>query len=139
MSENSSKSKNIQKFFIIASGLAFLATMLIPMFSMFNSPQQTEQTSSTQANKNDLNAVALGYEKVLAREPDNPTALQGLAEVRLKMNDLKGAIPPLEKLTKIYPQETQLKQLLDAIKYQVRTGKKPPMAGQDQPKNPPTK
>jgi predicted Zn-dependent protease len=130
MSENSSKN-NLQKFLIIVSSLAFLGTMTIPMFSMFNQAPPSNPTVSPQAAKNNLKQVAQGYEKVLEREPDNPTALQGLAEVRLKMGDLSGAIAPMEKLVKLYPQETQLKQLLDAIKYQVKTGKKPPLPGQN--------
>jgi predicted Zn-dependent protease len=98
---------------------------------MFNPAPPSNPTVSPQAAKNNLKQVAQGYEKVLEREPDNPTALQGLAEVRLKMGDLSGAIAPMEKLVKLYPQETQLKQLLDAIKYQVKTGKKPPLPGQN--------
>ncbi len=121
----------LQKVLIIGSGLAFLGTMIIPMFGMFQNPQ-TPAPTANQPSKESLQAIAQGYEKVLAREPENPTALQGLAEVRLKMGDLKGAVPPLEKLVKLYPQETQLKQLLGAIQYQVKTGKRPPMA-QDSP------
>lgn len=117
----------LQKVLIIGSGLAFLGTMVIPMFGMFQTPQTAAPTAN-QPSKDSLQAIAQGYEKVLAREPENPTALQGLAEVRLKMGDLKGAIPPLEKLVKLYPQETQLKQLLGAIQYQVKTGKRSPMA-----------
>ena len=138
MSENSSKN-NLQKFLIIISSLAFLGTMIIPMFSMFNQAPPSSPTTSPQSAKNNLQQVAQGYEKVLAQEPENPTALQGLAEVRLKMGDLPGAIAPMEKLVKLYPEEKQLKQLLDAIKYQVKTGKKPPLPGQNDSATPPQK
>ena len=130
MSENSSRRtgrQRLQKVLIIGSGLAFLGTMIIPMFGMFQNPQ-TPAPTANQPPKENLQAIAQGYEKVLVREPENPTALQGLAEVRLQMGYLKGAIPPLEKLVKLYPQETQLKQILEAIQYQVKTGKRPPMA-----------
>lgn len=132
MSANSTKSR-VQKIFIIGSGIAFLAMMVLPMFEVFNQPNPQTQAASSDTNPTEeLKKVADGYQKVLDREPDNPTALQGLAEVRLKMGDLPGAIAPLEKLVKMYPQETKLKGLLDAIKQQVKTGKAPKEATQPQ-------
>lgn len=138
MSDNSTKSSKksiIQKVFIVGSGLAFLGMMTLPMLDMFKeSPEQTQATSPNTNPQEQLNQIADGYEKVLKREPNNPTALQGLAEVRLKMNDLKGAIAPMEKLVALYPEETKLKGLLDAIKQQVKTGKAP--SGVAQPAQP---
>jgi predicted Zn-dependent protease len=134
MSDNSTKSSKksiIQKVFIVGSGLAFLGMMTLPMLDMFKeTPEQTQATSPNTNPQEQLNKIADGYEKVLKREPNNPTALQGLAEVRLKMNDLKGAIAPMEKLVALYPEETKLKGLLDAIKQQVKTGKAPSGVGQ---------
>ncbi|MEB3311719.1 MAG: tetratricopeptide repeat protein [Snowella sp.] len=130
MSENSTKS-TIQKVFIIGSGIAFLGMMVLPMFEMLQQPApQTQAASSSTNPTEELQKIAAGYQKVLEREPNNPTALQGLAEVRLKMGDLPGAVPPLEKLVQLYPQETQLKSLLEAIKQQVKTGKAPKEATQ---------
>ncbi len=130
MSESSTKS-TVQKIFIIGSGIAFLGMMILPMFEMFKEPAPKTQAASSNANPTEeLKKIADGYQKVLEREPNNPTALQGLAEVRLKMGDLPGAIPPLEKLVQMYPQETKLKGLLDAIKQQVKTGKAPKEATQ---------
>jgi hypothetical protein len=132
-----STKKIIQKAFIVASGLAFLGTMTIPMMTIFKG--ERENTSQTQANApgqptkaeiDKTKAIAAGYEKVLEREPNNPSALQGLVEARLKIGDLAGAIAPMEKLTKIYPEEKGLKQLLEAIKLQVENPDTPP------PKNP---
>jgi predicted Zn-dependent protease len=133
MSENSTKSiKSIaQKIFIVGSGLAFLGMMILPMLNMFKEPTApTQAASSNVESKEQLNKIAGGYETVLKREPNNPTALQGLAEIRLKMNDLKGAIAPMEKLVQLYPEEKKLKSLLDAIKQQVKTGKAPAGVGQ---------
>lgn len=125
MSEISTKF-TLKKALILCAGLAFLGTMILPMFDMFKQPTADTQTTSSNDNPTkQLNQIAKGYEKVLEREPNNPTALQGLAEIRLKMNDLKGAIAPMEKLVQLYPQETKLKGLLDAIKQQVKTGKAP--------------
>ena len=138
MSENSTKSSKksiLQKVFIVGSGLAFLGMMTLPMLDMFKeSPDSTQAPSSNTNPQEQLNKIADGYEKVLQREPNNPTALQGLAEIRLKMNDLKGAIAPMEKLVALYPEEKKLKALLEAIKQQVKTGNAP--SGVAQPAQP---
>ena len=61
-----------------------------------------------------------GYELVLKREPENPAALQGLVETRIQMDDLAGAIEPMEKLVKIYPEQPELQALLEALKQQAQ-------------------
>ncbi|MBE9174164.1 tetratricopeptide repeat protein [Synechocystis salina LEGE 06155] len=128
-----STKKILQKTFIIASGLAFLGMMTVPMLTMLRGDANQNQTEApsqgtqpTAAEIEQLKAIAEGYEKVLQREPDNPNALQGLVEARLQMGDLAGAIAPMEKLTKIYPEEEGLKQLLAAIKLQVENPQLPP-------------
>ncbi|AGF50573.1 sll0931 [Synechocystis sp. PCC 6803] len=128
-----STKKILQKTFIIASGLAFLGMMTVPMLTVLRGnanqtegPSQGTPQQPTAADLERLKEVAGGYEKVLQREPDNPNALQGLVEARLQMGDLAGAIAPMEKLTKIYPEEEGLKQLLEAIKLQVKNPQLPP-------------
>ncbi len=113
----------IQKVFILGSGFAFLGMMVIPLMPLFQSAPPTAQSSSP-TSKEQLENLAKGYEKVLEREPKNPSALQGLAETRLQMNDLPGAIPPMEMLVKLYPEQSQLAQLLTAIKQQVNADAK---------------
>ncbi|MEB3159863.1 MAG: tetratricopeptide repeat protein [Synechocystis sp.] len=117
----------VQKTFIIASGVAFLGMMTLPMLSIFkgdsNSPPPSNASAPNQPptaeERAKIAAIADGYAKVLEREPDNPNALQGLVEARLQLGDLPGAIPPLEKLTELYPEQEPLKQLLTVIKQQV--------------------
>ncbi|WLT38805.1 tetratricopeptide repeat protein [Synechocystis sp. B12] len=128
-----STKKILQKTFIIASGLAFLGMMTVPMLTVLRGnanqtegPSQGTPQQPTAADLERLKEVAGGYEKVLQREPDNPNALQGLVEARLQMGDLVEAIAPMEKLTKIYPEEEGLKQLLEAIKLQVKNPQLPP-------------
>ena len=131
----------LQKTFIIASGVAFLGMMTLPMLNMFkgnpNSPPppngsaQNKPPSAEEQAK--IAAIADGYAKVLEREPENPTALQGLVEARLQLGDLQGAIPPLEKLTELYPEQEPLKQLLVVIKQQVAGT---PPAGETPPAQP---
>lgn len=120
----------LQKGFVIASGLAFLGMMTLPMLTVFkNKPNPPAASNATAPNQPPspeeqakTRAIADGYAKVLEREPNNPTALQGLVEARLKLGDLKGAIPPLEKITQLYPEQKPLKDLLTVIKKQVAQG-----------------
>lgn len=66
-----------------------------------------------------LSAEASGYEKVLLREPNNDTALNGLLQIRLQQKDIPGAISPLEKLAKIHPEQTEYTILLAQAKQQL--------------------
>ena len=67
-----------------------------------------------------LEAEASGYQKVLAREPDNTTALNGLLKIRLQQKDIEGAIAPLERLANLNPEQTEYTSLLAQAKEQVK-------------------
>lgn len=82
-------------------------------------PLASGQTSVA-AQKSQLADQARGFELVLQREPENQTALQGLADARIKLGDVKGAIPSIEKLAALNPTQTQYTLLLAQAK--VRTG-----------------
>jgi cytochrome c-type biogenesis protein CcmH/NrfG len=124
MSQNTSQ-KPIQRIFILISGIAFAGSTVFGMVGLFsNSSQQPKDTRSTTASKDlQLQKQAQGYELVLKREPNNQLALQGLVQARLQMNDLQGAVEPIEKLVKINPDNSQYKALLTAIKERVGKGK----------------
>lgn len=101
--------------------MAFLGFSLIPFIGAFQGDaRQAETTASAQANAqaqtSELEAQAKGYELVLQREPDNQTALRGLLEIRLQLQDIPGVIAPLEKLTKLQPEETRYGVLLAQAK-----------------------
>ena len=66
-----------------------------------------------------LEAEASGYQKVLAREPENNTALKGLLDIRLQQQDIEGAIEPLEKLAKLHSEQTEYTILLAQAKQQI--------------------
>lgn len=78
-----------------------------------NAPEdRTSAESAQQENKAELADRARGYELVLQREPDNETALLGLLQIKLQLNDIKGTLEPLEKLAQLNPQDTRYKVLL---------------------------
>jgi tetratricopeptide (TPR) repeat protein len=66
-----------------------------------------------------LESQAKGYQSVLDREPNNHTALKGLLEIRLKQDDLEGAIAPLEKLANLNNNLTEYTILLAQAKEQI--------------------
>lgn len=112
------KNRNyLQRVLIIASGLAFLSLMIIPLVGLlWKSPEATQPTNNPNAAANGdlktLQAEAQGYEQVLKREPENLRALQGVIDTKMKMGDYQGAIPHLEKLSQMYPDNPQVLQPL---------------------------
>ena len=66
-----------------------------------------------------LEAEAAGYQKVLEREPDNDTALNGLLKIRLQQKDITAAIAPLERLAQLHPEQTEYGTLLAQAKQQI--------------------
>jgi cytochrome c-type biogenesis protein CcmH/NrfG len=124
MSQNTSQ-KPLQRIFILLSGLAFAGSTVFGMVGLFsNASQHPKDTRSTTASKDlQLQKQAQGYELVLKREPNNQLALQGLVQARLQMNDLQGAVEPMEKLVKLNPDNPQYKALLTGIKQRIDNGK----------------
>lgn len=110
--------------------LAFVGSTAYGLVGLFGSamqqpPQNTKTAPTPQAQDSQLQAQERGYESVLKREPDNQTALQGLVQVRLQMNNLKGAIDPMEKLVRLNPDRDDYKALLAGIKDKSGQGGKP--------------
>lgn len=97
--------------------------LLTSTIKQSQSPSATQSPSGQDAltaQKSQLEDQARGFELVLQREPENQTALQGLADARIKLGDIKGAIPAIEKLAQLNPTQTQYTLLLAQAK--VRTG-----------------
>jgi cytochrome c-type biogenesis protein CcmH/NrfG len=92
-----------RRTFIWISGVMFLGSMAVSTVNLWKTGLSQDQPASIVSEEPSLDAQARGYELVLQREPDNVTALEGLANTRLEMNDPKGAIAPLEKLVKLNP------------------------------------
>ena len=123
--KKSSKSRvhrgdRIKQIFAFVSMVGFGGSAIFGMVSLFGSglSSQHQQKSAPVAVSQEslLAAQERGYETVLQREPQNQTALEGLANVRLQMNNKVGAIEPLEKLVKLYPDRADYKVLLGQVK-----------------------
>lgn len=124
MTQNTSSQKPLMRFLIILSGLAFAGTSIFGMAELFmkgfQEPPKNAQTATPSPNSQ-LKEIEKGYERVLQREPENQFALQKLVEIRIQMNDLQGAVAPMEKLAKLNPDNAQYKALLAGIKERVGT------------------
>ena len=112
--------KQLQRLVIILFGLAFIgSTGFAVIGSLFNRDNTVADTApnNTAAPSVDeqLQAQARGYAKVLEREPENVAALSGLVQTSIQTGNLEAAIPPLQKLIELYPEDTQLTTLLTEI------------------------
>jgi tetratricopeptide (TPR) repeat protein len=124
-SSSDSKRNNrwVLNLVLILATAALLGVSMIPLLTTsFNQPApNTPSPSPTQslaALQEDYKKRAEGYELVLQREPDNQTALKGLLESKLALNDIKGTIAPLEKLAKLNPTIADYAVLLAQAKQQ---------------------
>ena len=102
---------------ITVSALPLIGSVVEGQEFTKNSNNETIAFTNTQLAM--LEAEASGYQKVLEREPNNETALNGLLEIRLQQKDISGAIAPLEKLAKLHPQQTEYAILLAQAKQQL--------------------
>lgn len=116
------------KIVLIVAVIALVGGSMVPIIAAFNDSQQSGNATNSAGNSNQdqkskLEDAVRGYEQVLLREPENQTALIGLLENRLQLlrlgqGDIKGVITPLEKLSKLNPEETRYAVLLAQAKQQ---------------------
>jgi tetratricopeptide (TPR) repeat protein len=124
VAEEKRKNRWLLNVVLIIATVGLLGVSIIPLIaSTLNTPAQQAKATpspvqSIEAKKADVEAQARGYEEVLKREPDNQTALRGLLEAKLRLNDVKGAIDPLERLAKANPTQTEFSVLLAQAKQQ---------------------
>ena len=114
------KGDRIKQIFAFVSMVGFGGSTIFGMVSLFSSglssQHQQKQAAVVVSQESLLAAQERGYVGVLQREPQNQTALEGLANVRLQMKDDVGAIDPLEKLVKLYGDRADYKVLLGQAK-----------------------
>jgi predicted Zn-dependent protease len=115
----------LKRVLTISSGLVFLALMVVPTLGLLknnnsNSSQGNQPGQQETIPSEKLREMAKGYEKILEREPDNPTALQGLAQAKLQLKDYIGAREPLEKLYKKNPDSLEVMLVLYGTRLQTQ-------------------
>lgn len=111
--------KRKQKLIALIGTIGFGGSMLFTLVPLFKSGLQQQnqpEIIEVESAEMQLKAQEKGYESVLQREPENLTALEGLVNVRLQLNDTKGAIETLEKLVKLSPDREDYKALLAQLK-----------------------
>ena len=119
--------KALQRFLVLLFGTAFVgSTVFMIVGSFWRRQPSTPITDSTvptevpEVNSRDnltarLEAQAIGYEKLLQKEPENTTILTNLVRIKIELGDLEGAVNPLTKLVKLQPDRTELAAILNDI------------------------
>lgn len=114
--------KNLQRIVILMFGLAFIgstgAVVLAGLFDNRNTASNT--VSNSQTPEEQIQARVRGYEKVLEREPENFTALNGLAELYLQTGNTEKAIPVIEQLAQLQPERQEYQNILEVLKQQTK-------------------
>ncbi|APB33036.1 Tetratricopeptide repeat-containing protein [Gloeomargarita lithophora Alchichica-D10] len=87
------------KLVMVVGGSAFLGLSILPFVDSFL-PKSTTPTPTPQSEQV---SEAKGFELVLQKDPDNVYALRSLLEIRLRQQDLQGALPLLTRLAKNNP------------------------------------
>jgi len=104
-------------------GLLFVGSLvsgMLPAYQGQSSPQgATEPSAAAALQVHALQEQARKYEQILAQEPNNLAALEGLVQTRLSLRDPQGAIAPLETLVKLYPDRTDYQSQLESAQQQI--------------------
>ena len=133
------KGKKLSRIVTLILGLGFVgSTLAIALSSVFsqNNSNNVASNPDDPSIEEQIQVQVSGYEKVLEREPQNVTALEGLAQIYLQTGDPKRAIPALEKLVEYYPEQPEYAGILEIIKQQEANA---PTAEETQPEaTPPT-
>ena len=115
----------LKRILVVWSIVGFVGSTGYGLFGLYSNALQEPQTTAIPEEvliEQQLAAKERGYELVLAREPENRVALEGLVDIRLQRQDTQGAIAPLEKLVELHPQEAGYKVQLKELQQQVREG-----------------
>lgn len=136
--------KSYQKIIVIVSGFALLISMTVAGFSFRQSPSSSPEANSGAVSPEErLKSMIEGYESVLEREPDNPTAKQGLQQAleafivtQAQEGNLEQALISMEKLTALDPENEQYQEILQQMKQAKQQAQTAPPPNQPEGTNP---
>ena len=116
-----------KKLISIISLIGFGGSILFGAFGTIQRAIQDPQPqpAATISVESSLQEQARGYELVLQREPENQVALEKLSLLRIQLQDLPGAMKPLEKLTSLHPERQDYKVMLENVKKWQTESEKP--------------
>ncbi|MEL7350456.1 MAG: tetratricopeptide repeat protein [Cyanobacteria bacterium P01_A01_bin.116] len=84
-----------------------------------NRGNHSAPTQATEDQAAQLQGTIDGYTAVLEREPDNQTALIGIIEAKIALDDLEGTVEPLERLANLNPEVAEYSIALAQTKQQL--------------------
>ena len=136
---NKTQTKTFVRIATLIMGLGFagssLAIALSSVFSQDNYTASQSQSENAPSSEEQIQMQVEGYEKVLAREPKNITALEGLTQIYLQTQNIDKAIPLLEKMVEYYPERQEFASILQIIKQQETSKEQPVPPQQPEPAN----
>ena len=122
------KQKALQRILVLLFGSAFVGSTVFMLVGSLSGRQQPSVPVTDSSVNNAvpevppkdnltarLEAQAIGYERLLEKEPENTTILTSLVRIRLEMGDLAGAVAPLTQLSKLQPERKELVDILQEI------------------------
>lgn len=113
------RNKKLQQLLCIIGFYGMILPVIYSTAKVINeSPEQSPAVQQSQQNtiQEALQAQIRGYEMVLQREPNNLTALEGLANTKMQVKDYAGAIEILQELVKQYPERSDYGAMLAEAK-----------------------
>lgn len=128
--KNKTKTKTLVRVVTLVMGLGFVgSTIAVALSSVFSQNNYTASSSQQHGEapsmEEQIQMRVDGYEKVLAREPKNITALEGLAQLHLQLRNTEEAIPLLEKMVEYYPERQEFASILQIVKQQANQKTEP--------------
>lgn len=118
--KKTTKTKTIVRIVTLVMGLGFAgSTLAIALSSVFSQNNyQSQPNAEGSSIEEQIQMQVEGYQKVLAREPKNITALEGLAQIYFYTGNTAKAIPILEKIVEYYPERQEYAGILQSLQQQ---------------------
>jgi hypothetical protein len=121
IAERSKREKRLRMIITWVSIISFFGSSAIAVIPSLLEAVKESPAKENKSTEDTLKQQAQGYELVLQQEPDNPTALRELVNIRLKLKDSNNeerlkTITLLEKLIKLNPENQEYKKQLEQLK-----------------------